>query len=116
MTEPNLVGKNQHRLEVLSKLTGEIEFTDNIELPGMLHGMLLRSTVAHGRVIRVDASRARELPGVYAVLTGADLVEMPIDPFTGPAFKDQVPLAIDRVRYAGDPLAAVAAVDRNTAE
>jgi CO/xanthine dehydrogenase Mo-binding subunit len=101
---------------MVSKLTGELEFTDNLELPGMLHGMLLRSTVAHGRVIRVDATRARALPGVYAVLTGADLANMPIDPFTGPAFKDQAPLAVDRVRYAGDPIAAVAAVDRDTAE
>src|SRR6185295_12869899 len=49
-------------------------------------------------------------------LTGADLVQMPIDPFTGPAFKDQAPLAVDRVRYAGDPVAAVAAVDRDTDE
>ncbi|HEX3247705.1 MAG TPA: xanthine dehydrogenase family protein molybdopterin-binding subunit [Chloroflexota bacterium] len=116
MTIPHLVGRDTHRLEIASKLTGEVDFTDNLELPGMLHGMLLRSTVAHGRVIRVDTSRARELPGVYAVLSGADLVNMPIDPFTGPAFKDQAPLAIDRVRYAGDPLAAVAAVDRDTAE
>jgi CO/xanthine dehydrogenase Mo-binding subunit len=116
MTTPYVVGRDTHRVEMVSKLTGDIEFTDNIELPGMLHGMLLRSAVAHGNVIHVDASRARALPGVYAVLTGADLVNMPIDPFTGPAFKDQAPLAVDRVRYAGDPLAAVAAVDRDTAE
>src|SRR5581483_8443108 len=88
----------------------------NIELPGMLHGALLRSMVPHGRIRRVDVSRARSLPGVYAALSGADLLRMPIDPFIGPAFKDQAPLAIDKVRYAGDPIAAVAAVDRETAE
>jgi CO/xanthine dehydrogenase Mo-binding subunit len=103
-------------LESVAKVTGQLEFVDNLELPGMLHGMLLRSLVAHGRIRRVDASRARRLPGVYAVLTGADLLAMPIDPYTGPAFKDQTPLAIDKVRYVGDPIAAVAAVDRETAE
>src|SRR5436190_20241327 len=106
-SEAEMIGVSHGRIESVEKVTGAVEFTDNIELPGMLHGMLLRSTVAHGRVVRVDASRARALPGVYSVLTGADLVDMPIDPFTGPAFKDQAPLAVDRVRYAGDPLAAV---------
>src|SRR4051794_38678195 len=110
------VGRDVRRLESVAKVTGRIEFADNIELPGMLHGMLLRSLVPHGRIVKVDASRARRLPGVYAVLTGADLLQMPIDPYTGPAFKDQAPLAIDKVRYAGDPIAAVAAVDRDTAE
>jgi CO/xanthine dehydrogenase Mo-binding subunit len=116
VTEPAFIGHDVRRLEGLAKVTGRIEFADNIELPGMLHGMLLRSTVPHGRIRRVDASRARALPGVFAVLTGDDLRTMNIDPYTGPAFKDQAPLAIDKVRYVGDPIAAVAAVDRDTAE
>src|SRR5579871_4680117 len=111
-----IVGTDVHRLESVAKVTGQIEFVDNLEFPGMLHGLLLRSIVPHGRIRRVDASRARRLPGVYAVLTGADLLQMAIDPYTGPAFKDQAALAIDKVRYAGDPIAAVAAVDRDTAE
>src|SRR5687767_8112708 len=107
-----IVGTDVRRLESVAKVTGQLEFTDNLELPGMLHGMLLRSVVPHGRIVHVDTSRARRLPGVYAVLSGADLLRMPIDPYTGPAFKDQAALAIDKVRYAGDPVAAVAAVDR----
>src|SRR5947209_5545748 len=97
-----IIGKDTPRLESVAKVMGQLEFVDNFELPGMLHGMLLRSVVPHGRIRHVDASRARRLPGVYAVLTGADLVTMPIDPYTGPAFKDQAPLAIDKVRFVGD--------------
>ncbi len=111
-----VVGQDAPRKESFEKLTGTVEFVDNIALPGMLQGMLLRSTVAHGRIRRIDVSRARALPGVYAVLTGADIAEMGIDPYAGPAFKDQAPLAIGKVRYIGDPIAAVAAVDRATAE
>ena len=79
-------------------------------------GWSARSVVPHGRIRRIDASRARALPGVYAVVTGADLPAMGVDPFAGPAFKDQAPVAIEKVRYVGDPIAAVAAVDRETAE
>ncbi|MBM2810140.1 MAG: aldehyde oxidase [Chloroflexi bacterium] len=114
--DAGVIGKDVHRVEGLDKVTGRVEFVDNIELPGMLHGMMLRSNVPHGRIVHIDTSRARQLPGVHAVLTGDDLLAMPIDPFTGPAFKDQAPLAIGKVRYVGDPLAAVAAVDRDTAE
>src|SRR5438093_11219865 len=112
----SIVGSDVHRIEGQAKVTGRLEFVDNVELPGMLHGMILRSQVAHGEIKRIDTSRARQVPGVYAVLTGDDLLQMNIDPYTGPAFKDQAPLAIDKVRYVGDPIAAVAAVDRDTAE
>jgi len=112
----HIVGTDVHRVEALDKVTGRLEFVDNMELPGMLHGMLLRSPVPHGRIANIDTSRAKRLRGVRAVLTGQDLLGMNIDPFTGPAFKDQAALAIGKVRYVGDPIAAVAAVDRETAE
>jgi len=115
-TDLSVIGTDVRRLEGRAKVTGRIEFVDNIELPGMLQAAILRSQVPHGRIRKVDASRARSLPGVYAVLTGDDLLQMNIDPFVGPAFKDQAPLAIGKVRYVGDPIAAVAAVDRDTAE
>ena len=110
-----MIGKSHARVEGVEKVTGAVQFTDNIELPGMLHGMLLRSTLPHGRIKRIDTSRAKALAGVYAVLTGEDLLTMGIDPYAGPAYKDQAPLAIGKVRYAGDPIAAVAALDRDTA-
>lgn len=110
------IGTDVRRREGRTKVTGQAEFVDNLVLPGMLHGMVLRSTVPHGRIRRIDTSRARRLPGVRAVLTGADLLQMGVDPYTGPAFKDQAALAIGKVRYVGDPVAAVAAVDRDTAE
>src|SRR5438309_3601814 len=116
MIDLSIVGTDARRVEGLDKVTGHVEFVDNLELPGMLQGMLLRSRVPHGRILNIDTSRARRLPGVRAVLTGQDLLGMNIDPFTGPAFKDQAALAIGKVRYVGDPLAAVAAVDRDTAE
>jgi CO/xanthine dehydrogenase Mo-binding subunit len=112
-----VVGTSPPRREAFEKLTGNVEFVDNLTLPGMLHGMLLRSNVPHGRIRGIDTTRARALPGVVAVLTGADLMTMAgLDPYAGPAFKDQAPLAIGKVRYAGDPIVAVAAVDRTTAE
>src|SRR5687767_6582602 len=116
MQDLTIVGTDVRRVEGLDKVSGRLDFVDNMELPGMLHGMLLRSCVPHGRIISIDTSRAKQLPGVRAVLTGQDLLGMNIDPFTGPAFKDQSALAIGKVRYVGDPIAAVAAVDRDTAE
>ncbi|MPZ15659.1 MAG: molybdopterin-dependent oxidoreductase [Chloroflexi bacterium] len=113
---PAVIGADVPRVEGIDKVTGHVTFVDNIEPPGMLHGMIRRSQVPHGRIRRIDTSRARQLSGVYAVLTGEDLLRMDIDPYIGPAFKDQAPLAIGKVRYAGDPVAAVAAVDRDTAE
>src|SRR4051812_16723221 len=99
----HVIGTDVRRVEGRAKVTGRLEFVDNVELPGMLHGMMLRSQVPHGVIKRVDVSRARVVPGVYAVLTGDDLLRMNIDPYTGPAFKDQAPLAIGKVRYVGDP-------------
>lgn len=113
----DVVGKAVPRLDGLKKVTGRPIYTGDIEMPGMLHGAILRSTYPHARVLRVDKTRAERVPGVVAVVSGADVANTPgIDPWFGPVFRDQAILAIDKVRYIGDPVAAVVAADREAAE
>ena len=109
-----VVGRGVPRYDGPDKVTGRATYTADIRLPGTLVGKILGSPVAHGIVRRVDASRARALPGVIAVITGADVP----DTWYGvsPAREDEQILAKDRVRYVGDELAAVAAVDEETAQ
>lgn len=108
------VGHPVVRVDARDKVTGRAVYVSDLVFPSMLHARILRSTVPHARIARLDVSRAASRPGVAAVLTGADLHD--IDPFYGPAFKDQPLLAVERVRYIGEPVAAVAAVDAATAE
>ncbi len=105
-------------------LTGSGRYVDDIKLPGMLHAAFVRSPLAHARVLSVDASAARELPGVVAVLTGADLEAMTVqapDPLlalfsTGGPTAEFTLLATDKVRLVGDPVAVVIAESRYLAE
>jgi len=92
---------------------GRLRYADDLKLPGTLTGRLLRSPVAHAEISHIDPSPAEALPGVHAVLTGADL---PIAFGILPVSQDEHALALDRVRYVGEPVAAVAAVDAATAE
>jgi CO/xanthine dehydrogenase Mo-binding subunit len=108
------VGRSVVRVDARDKVTGRAAYISDIVVPGMLQASILRSTVPHAQIARLDVSRARALPGVAVVLTGADLRDF--DPYYGPAFKDQPLLAIERVRYMGEPVVAVAAVDTATAE
>lgn len=111
-----LIGKRLPRPDAKAKVTGAAEFTDDIQLPGMLHGALLRSPVAHALIKGVDASRARRLPGVKAVITGQDIPQIRYGNWRlVPELQDETALARDRVRFIGDEIAAVAAVDRATA-
>ncbi|MBI3076913.1 MAG: xanthine dehydrogenase family protein molybdopterin-binding subunit [Deltaproteobacteria bacterium] len=111
-----VVGKSVPRVDGPPKVTGTPIYTVDMERPGMLHAAILRSTVPHGRIRRVDKSRAEQAEGVVLVVTGEDLKTMPgIDPYFGPAFRDQAILAIDKVRYIGDPVAAVVATRRELA-
>jgi aerobic carbon-monoxide dehydrogenase large subunit len=105
-------------------LTGAGRYVDDIKLPGMLHAAFVRSPIAHARVLSVDASAARELPGVVAVLTGAELEEMTVPGpdalmalmgWAGPTPQFTL-LATDKVRLVGDPLAVVIAESRYLAE
>jgi CO/xanthine dehydrogenase Mo-binding subunit len=96
------------------KVTGAARYTFDISIPGMLHAKVLRSPHAHARIRAIDTSQAAALPGVAAIVTGADAVALP-DPYYGVAIRDQPVIAIDKVRYVGDMVAAVAAVDEETA-
>jgi len=103
-------------VDARQRVTGRIGYTTDLVLPGMLHAKLLRSTAAHARIGRVDVSRARQVPGVAVVLTGQDIVNRSdVQPLFGSVYRDQPILAFDKVRFVGDPIAAVAAVDLDAA-
>ncbi len=107
-----IVGKPNQKVDALAKATGQAIYADDLQLPGMLHAKTLRSTQAHARIKSIDASKALALPGVKAVITGRD---MPITYGVIPWTQDENALAVDKVRFIGDPVAAVAAVDEDTA-
>ena len=115
-TETPQVGRSVPRLESWLKVTGRAEYVHNLRLPGMLYGKIFRSTVAHGRIRRIDVSAAQALPGVFKVVTSKEVREIVPDPYFGPAFHDQPILAIDKVRYVGEPVAVVLASDPHVAE
>jgi CO/xanthine dehydrogenase Mo-binding subunit len=117
MEDLAVVGQSVYRKDAHPKVTGQALHVGNIEMPGMLHVAVLRSPYAHARIMGIDTSEAERVSGVAAVLTGADIARMPgVDAHFGPAFRDQPILAVERVCYIGDPVVAVAAVDRRTAE
>ncbi len=108
-----VIGKSQQRVDGVVKATGQAVYAMDLELPGMLHAKVLRSPFPHARLLRIDATKAAELPGVASVLTRETLDGM--NPYFGSAYKDQTIVALDKVRYDGDPVAAVAATDEMTA-
>ncbi|MHC4606455.1 MAG: molybdopterin-dependent oxidoreductase [Planctomycetota bacterium] len=112
--ERDSVGVSIPRVDAADKVTGRAMYTADISLPNMAHAKILGSPVAHGRIRRIDVSKAAALPGVLAVLTGKDVPETTYG--VSPARYDEHVLARDRVRYVGDEVAAVAAVDERTAE
>ncbi|MGH2499065.1 MAG: molybdopterin cofactor-binding domain-containing protein [Candidatus Limnocylindria bacterium] len=112
MSELSVIGRRLPKVNAWDHLTGAARYADDIDLPRTLYGRLLRSTQPHARIGRLDVSRALALPGVVAVVTGADMPEkMGIMPST----QDETALAVDKVRYVGEPVAAVAALDEDTA-
>jgi CO/xanthine dehydrogenase Mo-binding subunit len=110
------VGQSPPRLEAREKVTGRAEYTHTMRIPGMLHGKIFRSTVAHGRIKSIDTSAAKKMPGVYRVVTSEDVRKVIPEPYYGPAFHDQPILAIDKVHYVGEPVAVVIAADPHIAE
>lgn len=108
------VGQSVRRVDTDEKLSGRAQFTGDMQIPGMAYAKLVTSPLPHARIISVDASRARSLAGVYAVLTRDELVNM--ETFFGSDKKDRPVVAIDKVRFQGEPVAAIAAVDLATAE
>lgn len=111
--EYKLVGKSIPRIDARSKVTGEAIFTADLQLPRMLVGKVLRSPHAHARILSIDVSRAKALKGVHDVITGKDTAGEKWGVFR--YTRDQQLLCLDKVRYIGDEVAAVAAIDEDTA-
>jgi 4-hydroxybenzoyl-CoA reductase alpha subunit len=107
-----IVGKSPRKVDGLSKATGTTRFADDLSMPRMLFCKLLRSDVAHARIVSIDTSEAERMPGVAAVLVGSAL---PIPFGILPVSHDEHALCPDKVRFVGDPVAAVAAADEETA-
>jgi len=117
MEDFSIVGKNVPRNDGRAKATGTAIYTDDIKLPGMLHGRLLRSPFPHARITHIDTSRAAAIPGVKCIITGEDTPKIKYGNWRlVPDTQDEYPLAIDKVRFIGDEVAAVAAVDLDIAE
>jgi 4-hydroxybenzoyl-CoA reductase alpha subunit len=109
-----VIGQPLPKIDAWAKVTGETRYADDLVLPRMAFGRLLRSPHAHARIVSIDTSRAKALDGVYAVITGADLPRVKFGIL--PVSQDEEALCVDKVRMVGDAVAAVAAVDEETAE
>src|SRR4051794_32717033 len=101
------IGVSVPRFDAPEKVTGRTQYVADVQVPGLLHGRLLRSPHAHARIKSIDVSRARALPGVRAVLTAADIPQLK----PGAKTRAHALLAINRVVFYGQPVAAVAADD-----
>jgi 4-hydroxybenzoyl-CoA reductase subunit alpha len=111
--EFDVVGTSITRQDGLSKTTGTARYADDLKLPRMAFCRLLRGTRPHARIVSIDTTAARALAGVYGVITGEDL---PVKYGVLPVGQDEQALCSDKVRYVGDAVAAVAAVDEETAD
>jgi 4-hydroxybenzoyl-CoA reductase subunit alpha len=109
-----VIGQPLPKIDAWAKVTGDTKYADDLALPRMAFGKLLRSSHAHARIVGIDTSRARALPGVYAVITGADLPRVKFGIL--PVSQDEEALCLEKVRMVGDAVAAVAAIDEETAE
>ena len=107
-----VIGKARRRVDGRAKVTGQTRFADDVMLPRMVHCKLLRSPVPHARIVRIDTTRAASHPGVHLVLTGDSF---PISYGVLPVSHDEHALCPDKVRFVGDPVAAVIARDEATA-
>src|SRR4029453_10138124 len=107
-----IVGKPIGRIDGVEKVSGEARYSGDVSLPGLIWGKALRSPLPHARIVRIDTSRAEALPGVLAVLTAQDLPNI----LVGRRMFDMPLLARDRVRFIGEKVAVVAAVDPDVAD
>jgi CO/xanthine dehydrogenase Mo-binding subunit len=98
------IGKSYNRPDAINKVTGKAQYLDDIRLPGMLHAAILHPEYAHARIISIDTSEAEKMPGVVKVVTGKGCKL-----HYGDNIKDLVPMADEKVRYIGEPVAAVVA-------
>jgi CO/xanthine dehydrogenase Mo-binding subunit len=113
MAEFQVIGKPVLRFEGVEKVTGAAKYTADLLPPGTLHGKTLKSPYAHARIVRIDTSAAKALPGVHAVITGRDIAGAGL---WGRAVKDVPVIAVEKVRFIGERVAAVAAEDEDVAE
>jgi 4-hydroxybenzoyl-CoA reductase alpha subunit len=113
-TKFSVIGQPLPKIDAWAKVTGDTRYADDLVLPRMAFAKLLRSPHPHARIAGIETARARELPGVYAVITGADLP--PVKFGILPVSQDEEALCRDKVRMVGDAVAAVAAIDEETAE
>jgi len=111
VAETPLIGGRGRRLDAADKVTGRARYATDVTVPGLLYGKIVRSDRPHARIVSIDTSAAEALPGVEAVVYG----DVGGGRF-GEVIKDQTPFALDRVRYVGDPVAAIAADTPETAE
>lgn len=117
MKEFEVIGKPLPRVDGIEKATGQAKFTVDMAMPGMLHGKFLRSPYPHAKLRSINLEKAKRLPGVKAVMTRDDVAGIRYAFVDTPRYPaDETPLAVDKVRYIGDEVAAVAAVDLDTAE
>lgn len=108
----SVVGKRLPKIDAPDKATGRAIYTDDIVLPNMIYGKLLLSPLPHAKIVSINTTKAKALPGVKLILTGADVTDMTYG--TSPPRYDENVLAKDKVRYVGDVVAAVAAIDEET--
>jgi len=110
------IGQSVPMVDSFARVTGGIDYVLNYELPRMLHARILRSPYPHARLVKIETSKAERLRGVAAVLSRKDLVgQNQIEPYFGQVIRDQNPVALDKVRFVGDAVAAVAAEDETIA-
>ena len=112
MTIYDVVGTPVTRAEGPDKVSGAHLYPADVSLPGMVFGKVLRSPFPHAKIVSIDTSKAERLPGVLAVVTGEDLLGVRVGRF----LRDVPPLAQDKVRFVGEKVAAVAAIDPDIAE
>jgi 4-hydroxybenzoyl-CoA reductase subunit alpha len=112
--EFNVVGARLPMLDAAQKAKGAALFTDDLILPGMLYGKILRSPLAHAKILNIDTTKAEKLAGVKGVVTGKDIPDRQYG--IVPKARDEYALAKDKVRYIGDDVAAVCAIDPEIAE
>jgi len=114
MSEYLVIGKGLPRKDSILQATGQAEFVQDMTLPRMLFGKTLKSPYAHARIVNINTSKAERLPGVKAVITGRDTPGLKYGPLKN--YRDRDLLAIDKVRFIGDEVATVAAIDEDIAE
>jgi 4-hydroxybenzoyl-CoA reductase subunit alpha len=116
MNQYSLIGKRLPRVDAGDKVTGKALYTDDLSLPRMLCGAILRSPLPHAAIVSIDTAKALKLPGVKAIVTAADTPQIKFGIISrSPKYMDEYPLAVDRVRFMGEEVAAVAAVDMDVA-